>query len=378
VAGLIIVEPDRALAERLGARLSEHADVKWAAATEAGAALLEDRDLSVVVLGPGVPQDAALAFAQNMSAARPQVGMLLMAQEMSTGLLRLAMRHGVSDVVAFPGDTRELEAVVEVALQRSERLRQRGAVAEATHAATVLTVLSTKGGVGKSIVATNLAVSLAQLGKNTVLVDLDLRSGDLGIMLELKPTHTIADAAADSDHLDEDMLRGFFVDHPVGVHVLLAPAEAEQASIVSAPRLSRILDLLRGMCDVIIVDTPPVIDDCVLTAVDKSDLIYVIATMDVASVKDARYAIQRLRTLGYADGSVRLLLNRADSRVLLDPVEVERAIGLEISARIPSNRLVPRSVNKGVPVVLEAPRSAVARSLAEIARSVAAEGGASR
>jgi pilus assembly protein CpaE len=128
------------------------------------------------------------------------------------------------------------------------------------------------------------------------------------------------------------------------------------------------------MFDVVVIDTPPILDDAVLTAVDKSSRIFVVATMDVASIKDTRMSIHRLRKLGYTNGSVKLLLNRADSKVLLELSDVEKAIGLEVSAKIPSDRLVPRSVNKGVPVVLDSPRSAVARSLGEIAKSIVSDG----
>jgi pilus assembly protein CpaE len=378
---LIVIEPDSALAERIGTALAARADVDFRVVSSVDPKVLADQDLQVIVVGPGVPQADSLEFARGVSEVRPNVGTLLVAENVSTELLRLALRSGLSDVVAAPeGDLAELQAAFDAVLQRSMRTRVPAGVGSALDAArhaTVITVLSTKGGVGKSILASNIAVSLAELGKNTVLVDLDLRSGDLGIMLGLKPERTIAGAAMDCDHLDEEMLRGFLVDHSSGLHVLLAPSQPDDAALVSAPRLSRILDLLVKMCDVIIIDTSPIIDDVILTAVDKSDLVYLVVTMDVASVKDARLDLHRLESLGYSAESVRLMLNRADSRVFLDPGDVETAVGLRVYARIPSDRLVSRSVNKGVPVVIEAPRSAVAKSLAGIARMIAGNGGSS-
>jgi len=375
---LIVIEPDQELAERIGTSLAERIKVSWRPVPSIDAlAILEDTEPRVIVIGPGVSQAAALEFAEGLSEAKPDIGTLLIANEVSTELLRLALRSGLSDVVAVLGDDlTELQSAFAATLQRGARMRAPSAdEAVPIHHALVLTVLSSKGGVGKSVIASNLAISLAKLGKSTALVDLDLKSGDLGIMLQLKPNRTIADAAMDCERLDEEMMRGFLVEHSSGVHVLLSPPRVEDVTLVSAPRLSRILDLLANIYEVVVIDTPSQVDDCVMTAVDKSDLVYLVATMDVASVRDARLALQRLKSLGYPDGSVRLLLNRADSRVFLEPAEVERAIGLPISARIPSDRLVPRSVNKGVPVVIEAPRSAVARSLAEIALSIAREGG---
>jgi pilus assembly protein CpaE len=361
----------------MGATLVSRAGLDFSVAPSADAARIGDLpdDLRVIVLGPGVPRAEAFAIARSVSDTRPAAATLLVSNDSSAELLRQALRSGLTDVVAMPGgDLAELQAAFDAALERASRLHAPGAVQTLPHRGRLFTVLSTKGGVGKSVISCNVAVSLAELGKSTVLVDLDLKSGDVGIMLQLRPERTIADAAIECDHLDDEMLRGFVVDHPSGVHALLAPARPDDSSLVTAPRVNRILDLLLKMYDVVIVDTPPVIDDCVLTAVDKSTRVLLVSTVDVTSVKDARYGAQRLRSLGYSDDVTLLIVNRADSKVFLDPVEVERAVGLKIAARIPSDRVVPRCVNKGVPVVDEAPRSAVARSLREIAAVLARAG----
>lgn len=378
MGALLLVEPDSELAGTIGTSLAEKCSVGWSWVPDvAAAAAYEDDEVRVVILGTGVPQDEALEFAAKTSAQRPDIGTVLIAPEVDTELLRLAMRNGICDVVTISdGDVSELATAVGAALGRSAVLRP-AEKAPKSRRGTVVSVLSTKGGVGKSVIASNLAVALAEQKKEVVVVDLDLRAGDLGIMLQLKPVRTIADAAKDSERLDAEMLRGFLEKHSSGAEVLLAPAQPDDAVVVSAPRLSAIMDLLAQMFDVVIVDTAPLLDDCVLTAVDKSDLIYVVATMDVASVKDTRLALQRLRQLGYSNGSVKLVLNRADSSVWLEPAEVERAVGIPVYARIPSDRLVPRSVNKGVPVVLEAPRSGVAKSLVSMAQTIASAGGAS-
>lgn len=380
MGAILVVEPDPALAEQVGIACRvpgiDHCVVADDVA-RVGRKVVEDADLRIAVLGTGVAQDAGLEFARTLSAARPDVSVLLLADKVTTDLLRRSLRAGLSDVVQFsPGRAADLAPAVVDALARAEQSRHAESDDEST-GAVILTVLSTKGGVGKSVIASNLAVCIAKTGKSVALVDLDLTGGDIGIMMQMKPDRTIADAALQSDHLDEEMLRAFLVEHPSGTNVLLAPAQPSEAGVVSAPRLARVLDLLASMYDVVVVDTPSHLDDRVVTAVDRSDAILVVATMDVPSVKDTRQSLQNLRELGYANGSIRLLLNRADSRVWLEAEEVERATGLPIFAKIPSDRLVPRSVNKGVPVVMEAPRSAVAKSLAEMAVQLVSKGGAS-
>jgi pilus assembly protein CpaE len=140
---------------------------------------------------------------------------------------------------------------------------------------------------------------------------------------------------------------------------------------VTATRIAQILTMLRTLADFVVVDTPASLSDVVLSAIETSDVVLVVATLDIPSVKNTRVALQKLHQLGLDTRPVKLVLNRADSKVWLEPQEIERVIEDRILARIPSDRLVPRSVNKGVPVVVDEPKSAVARSLVALAREVA-------
>jgi pilus assembly protein CpaE len=333
----------------------------------------------VAVFGPGVPVDAGIAFGEQLASARPPVAVVLMAPRVSTELLRQALRAGLRDVLSAeahsPGD---VVASVDAAFAAAASAR---GLAEAAVEAPdevpvgqVVTVFSTKGGVGKSVLATNIAVALAaDSQRRVVLVDLDLGSGDDGIMLDLQPAHTIADAVAAIDRLDTDMLQGLLVTHRSGLRALLAPVCPEDAEMITSAKLGRILDLVRQVADFVVIDTAGALDEVVLTAVDKSDVVLAVATMDMPSVKNMRVSLQKLSQLGYRNGLVRLVLNRADSKVLMEIADVEQALSTRVTARIPSDRLVPRSVNKGVPIVLEAPRSGVARSIVELAASVASD-----
>jgi pilus assembly protein CpaE len=202
-------------------------------------------------------------------------------------------------------------------------------------------------------------------------VDLDLPSGDAAVMLQLSPERTIHDAIQSFDRLDAEMLGAFLATHESGVRVLLAPLEADQAEAVTGARVGRLLDLLGGMADYVVVDTPACFGDAMSAALERSDEIYAVATMDVPSLKGVRVGLQALGRHGIDRGRVRLVLNRADSKVGLTPADVEASTGCPIVGRIPSDRLVPRSVNKGVPVVRDAPRSPVSRSMVELSQLVA-------
>ncbi len=341
----------------------------------AGVSVVASRRPDVLFLGPDVPALEGLEFAGSVLAQVPHCGIVLQSAAVGAELLRAAMRVGLVDVLPADATADEVLSAAARAREHAKRLRIAAMPERSSEPVTrakVVSVFSTKGGVGKTVIATNVAVALASvLGKRTVLVDLDLQFGDVGIVLDVAPERTIFDAAQVFDRLDEDMLKGFIMPHPSGLSVLLAPVRPEDAETLTASRIGRVLDLVASVADYVVIDTAAALDDIVLTAVDKSDEVYAVATMDVASVKNTRVSLQKLEQIGYDGRMVRLVLNRADSKVLLEPAEVQRSVGGTIVAQIPSDRLVPRCVNRGVPVVTDAPRAPVSRKLIDLARFVA-------
>jgi pilus assembly protein CpaE len=371
VAVVLFVEPDNTFFSAVPALLKrvDGMECLYVPGTRGAEDYVSRQPASVLAIGPGIAADEALALARRVA---PRA-VVLVTNRPTAELMRQAMRAGVKDVLAATESPDEIAASI-VTADEAARLSAAGAadapVAEVRRSAHVISVFSTKGGVGKSTLATNLAVSLAGMDRSVILVDLDLQFGDVAIMLQLAPDRTIYDAVQAIDRLDEHMLRGFFAEHSSGVSALLAPRQPEEAESVTAPRVSRILDLVGGMCDFVVIDTPPVLNDTILTALDHTDEIYAIATMDVPSIKNTRISLQKLRQLGYAEDAIRLVLNRADSKVWLEMSEVEKVIEEDVAVRIPSDRSVPRSVNKGVPIVLEEPRSSVARTIESLTKEI--------
>lgn len=364
---ILVVEPEAGRAQTLAGMVHEVTDQRvtpvptlpeaWGAGTE------------VVIIGPSPTTDEALSITAQVLARTPDAGVILVRSEVSTELLRHAMRAGVADVVGTDETPFELPAAVERAVTQAVRRHDAVPVdSPKPKRGTTITVFSTKGGVGKTVLAINLGVALVSMGRSVVLVDLDLQFGDVGIMLGLEPTLTISGPAQASDRLDTELLSGYLVEHSSGLKCLLAPVQPEEAESITPGRIARILELLAEMFDVVVVDTCASLDETVLTALDRSDHLLAMTMMDVASIKNTRISLQKLHQLGYDGHSVQVVLNRADSKVFLQPAQIEKAIGREISVRIPSDRIVPQSVNKGVPVVSEFPRSEVSRALMGVAR----------
>ncbi len=328
---------------------------------------------TVVVASPSQTASDATELAASLREAGSDTAVLIVSDPADAELLRAALKAGVRDVLSSADGAEALGAAV---LAADEAVRRRRPSAEApgdggtAKLGTTISVFSPKGGVGKSVLATNLGVALSALDRSTILVDLDLQFGDVAVMLQLPPERTIFDAAQAFDRLDEEMLSGFLVTHDSGLRALLAPVRPEDAESVTAGRIAQILSMLRMMADVVVIDTPASLSDVVLTALENSDVILAVATMDVPSVKNTKVALEKLEQLGFDKDAVRLVLNRSDSRVGLVPREIEKAVSGRIVAHIPSDRLVPRCVNLGVPVVTDSPRSAVARSIQTLAREL--------
>ena len=344
----------------------------------------------VLVLGPSCANEDVLAIAERVMRQYPMLATILVVDELSTTLLQQALRAGVRDVLALAGEADALaQAVQRIAVTLDQAPRMAPAVVNGdggnggTAAGSaggpvveleevngqVLTVFSTKGGSGKSVLAASLAVTLAQRSDKPVcLVDADLQFGDIAVMLKLTPHHTIVDAVSVLDRMDAPLLDSLLVTHePSGLRVLPAPLEPAFADQVGAAEMVAIVEMLRSFCSYVVVDTPAYFNDVVLGLVEVSDKVMLVAGMDIPNIKNVKIGLQTLRLLNTPMDKLLLVLNRANSKVKLDIGEVERTLQLTADALIPSDVVVPQSVNKGEPVVLHSPKSGVSKSIQQLA-----------
>ena len=324
----------------------------------------------VVVLGASFAGPEILEDALRQVAMLPTTGAVLLIDDDDPHIVRRAFRAGAFDVVTS-GDPRELEAAIKDAV---DQLSLRAAVPPASQGADepglarLITVFSPKGGSGKSVIACNLGVLLAQRSEGPVaLIDADLQFGDVAVMLKLSPQHTIVDAVSAMHRLDVPLMRSLLDTHASGLLVLAAPREPAFGDQVQSSDMHRILELLRSFCSYVIVDTPTQFSDVALHLMEESDHLVLVAGMDVPSIKNMKIGLQTLKLLGTPSSKLRLVLNRANAKVGLDVSEVEKTLHLKADALLPSDILVPQSVNKGVPAVLGFPKSGFSRTLSSFA-----------
>ncbi|MEX1005903.1 MAG: AAA family ATPase [Acidimicrobiia bacterium] len=334
---------------------------------------IEGGNLRMVILGPSYADDSALDAVRNLRAADPTLISLVVAESVTANLLRSAMQRGVSDVIEAPLTEEKIAQAISqfssdvLRMQSSRPASPTVATADGPPTGEIVTVMSAKGGSGKTVTATNLAVLLAQQPDSKVcLVDADLQFGDVCLVLQLEPKFTVVNAAAELHRLDEQLLNSILTPHHTGLKVLAAPLEPAFADDITTAGLLQILELLKTMFDYVVVDTASLLDELLLSLLEKSDQVLMVVDMDLPSVKNAKLALETLRLLKFPTNKVRLVLNRSNARARLDDREIEGALKSQIQARIPSDGDVAASVNEGRPVVESAPKSKVAKGFGEV------------
>ncbi len=336
-------------------------------------AAMESGQLRMVILGPSFAREEALGGVKQLRLQDPTLISLIVAESVTANLLRAAMRAGVSDVIEAPLTEEKIEQAI--TQFSSDMLKLRSAAEARAEGASdrgrVITVMSAKGGSGKTVTATNLGVLLArEPGTKVCLVDADLQFGDVCLVLQLEPKFTVVNAAAELHRLDQQLIDSLLTPHPSGLKVLAAPLEPAFADDITTAGLLQIVEVLRSMFDYVIIDTASMMDELLLSLLETSDQILMVVDMDLPSVKNAKLALETLRLLKFPTNKVSLVLNRSNAKARLDDREIEGALKSEIQARIPSDGSVAASVNEGRPVVESAPKSKVAKGFEEVAEVV--------
>jgi pilus assembly protein CpaE len=320
---------------------------------------------SVVVLGPETA-DADLEEVPQAIRDYPGTSFVYVADRLDAPTLQRAMRNGIRDVVAVS----DAESDLPPALIRAHALAQSEVGAASSKGSNergkVVAVLGAKGGTGKTMLATNLAVLAAKAGVSTVLVDSCMGFGDCSAVLRVRPTHSLAELAG-AAAVDEALVNDLLSQHESGLKLLASPNDPLAADRLDPRVLTQAIDSLLRSHQLVIVDTAPGLGPFALAAFAESDLTYVVTSLDLPAVKDARLMLNVLSEKARsANDNVRVVLNRANSKVAFPPEEVARALGRGSVVELPSDVTVPRSINNGVVVAVESPKSRIGKSLSRM------------
>ncbi|MHB1419231.1 MAG: response regulator [Bacillota bacterium] len=326
----------------------------------------------VVLMDVNMPEMDGIAATDAITMRYPQVSVVIISVQGENEYLKRAMVAGARDYLVKPFSSEELADAVRRASQSNQREPARQAAQRSHVDSQVITVFSTKGGVGKTTIATNLAVGLKQVtGKSVVLVDLDLQFGDVSAMLNIVPRQTMAQLAMEQDPIDNSLVENYLISHPgSGLKIMPAPLRPEQAELITVRHVDQLIKVLKETYHYIIVDTPPYFNDTNMTALDLSNQILLIMALDLPTIKNTKLSLEVLETLRHRE-KVRVVLNRASEEFGIRCEDVERTLGIDVGAQIPSSgKIVVTAVNRGVPFILSNSSARISQSIFQLTECV--------
>lgn len=350
--------------------------------------LSQDLTPDVVLMDINMPDMDGISATEAIRAKQPAVQVVILSVQGDQNYMRRAMLAGARDFLTKPPMGDELISAIRRAgamaqTERSKNVQVQVAPVSGNASALlgyggpkgkIVTIYSPKGGTGCTTLAVNLAITLNNEDTRVALVDGNLQFGDVAVFLNEQGKNTIVDLAPRAEELDPEIVEDVMLKHTAtGLHVLAAPARPEYAERVSSSQFAKVLEYLRQMYSYVIVDTAPLLTDATLSAIDVSDLVVLVTTQDIPSIKNCRLFLDLLQTLGIERDRILFVMNRYDKRINITPDRVTENLKQEVVSVIPLDEAtVTKAVNRGVPFVLESRNQPAARGVFSLAENVRA------
>ncbi len=386
---VLIVDDIAETRDHLTKLLGFEGDIEVVGAADSGRQALEMAGRlrpDVVLMDINMPDMDGIAATEQLATEVPTASVVMMSVQGEADYLRRSMLAGAREFLVKPFSSDELTASIRQVYTREREKQGRitvtnVAAAAATAAAArdrepgqVVAVFSPKGGVGRTTIAVNFAVSAAaDLGQKTVLVDGSFQFGDVGVLLNLNPKNkSIADLVPEMEAGGEpESIDTFVINHSSGVRVLLAPPSPEMAEMITPAGVRKILEVLRATNDLVVVDCTANFSDTTLAILDAADVILTALTLEITSIKNMRLFLEVADQLGYEGSKIKLILNRADSTLGIRVSDVEHSIGRKVDHTIVSDgRSVVYALNRGVPFVLSNREAQVSQDVLRLATAI--------
>jgi pilus assembly protein CpaE len=338
-----------------------------------------DGPFNILVAGPSLGTRAGLRRLAALHREQPGTAIIVAFQNAPEASLREIVQVGAIDIVDYPADDLSLRAALKRGLEMSQRMGsitiyepvyQPAEAAPQQRSARVFTVCSATGGCGKTFYSTNLATFLSDNSNARVaLVDLDLQFGEITTSLRLQPSYTIADVLqheTDGEAVDlASHIEDYLVQYDGKFWTLPAPKEPSQADHITPVEVGRILEALRSHFDYIVVDTPTALAETVLAAFDLSEHLFVMATLDLPSVRNLGLFLQTLQKLRISSENVSLVMNKVEKDVGIDVEQITKLFPQGFRSTLPYAKEVSRSVNMGKPILGSNPESDISRRISQ-------------
>jgi pilus assembly protein CpaE len=360
--------------------------VAAASSGEEGIEFSKEYHPDIVLMDINMPGVDGISASEAIAREAPSTQVIMMSVQSEADYLRRSMLAGARDFLTKPFTGDELVSTIRRVYQMGESRRRAmpaiqpaaagsaAAAAPLQAAGKLIAVFAPKGGVGCTTLAVNLAIAIhrAVRGKESVLlVDASLQFGDIAVMLDLRPTHSIADVTTQIEDMDNAMIETAITPHSTGIKVLLSPPRPEMADMVTADHLERIMAQLKRQYDYIIVDTWTSLHDTVLTILDAADLIVLPTTPDISSLRNVRLFFEVTEQLGYPSEKMVLVLNKSDRRSGIRANDIQESLKHTVIAEVPlDDAAALMSVNRGVPFVVSDPARPISQAIIRLAQNL--------
>ncbi len=319
------------------------------------------------------PVARALQTIEMLGGAVPRAAIIVYSSLADAGSVRRAMVSGARDYLIKPLKPEDVTRAVYGIMEHEERkrLHLEGEPTEPVARGTVITIFGAKGGIGKTTIATNLSTALVQAtSANVVLVDMDTRFGDVAIMMDIAVEQSIADLGRHLEEQDRESIKDYLVRHHTGVSILPAPLHPTEWRNLTPQHIEKIVDLLAQGHDYIVIDTPGTFNEIIAATLERGDLILLVTSMDIASIKDTALALEMLRAADISEDKVKLIINHSTSSNSLREEDVERVLEYSVTWRIPHDYNVASANQLGIPIVVAKPYARVSRAVTDIAHAL--------
>jgi pilus assembly protein CpaE len=331
----------------------------------------------VILMDINMPIMDGIAATEKISLNYPNVSVVIISVQGEAEYLKKAMMAGAREYLVKPFSADELVNTIKRTFDLEQKRMGKMEVTKKIFGKSketkpqVITIFGTKGGVGKTTLAVNVAAQIAKkTRKKVVLVDLDLQFGDVSVFLNVSPKKSIAELVQERGQFNIDLVESYLIPHISGVKILPAPMRPEYSELVTPANILEILTILRQNYDYVLIDTPPFFLETNLSALDMSNQVLLIMTMDLPTVKNMKLSLELLDSLHHK-GKTKLILNRASEDLGISSADVENALDFLITHQIPSDgKLVVTSVNKGIPFVLSNTNAKVSKAVDQLANLV--------
>jgi len=311
----------------------------------------------------------AIDLAKKIYMKMPGCAVIFLCDYFDGSMIEEVMLAGVRKVLQLPIELKILTENIEIAYNIEKSRLENADLTAANMQSRIITVFGAKGGIGKTTIAVNLAVLLAKMGKKVAIIDADLQFGDVNVYFDIDPKDTIAELSQGKDSGNIDAIKRIMALHFSGVSVVCAPKSPEYAEYVTANIVETMINTMRPYYDYVLVDTAPQFNDVTMAAIENANLVLLVAAPDISTLRNTKISLNILESLQQRE-KTEIIVNRM-TKGMISIKDMQRVLGVQVKNTIALDfKIAANCHNKGLPIVLDSPKSEIGKDLVKLAKNV--------